>query len=87
MEDDEFTAFEEQAIVYLGNITRSPKVKSPLIGLIPLDIKDGNAFASSAPAENGITKYANYFVGDGVGIESDEPAAIVGVDLAEEGSS
>ena len=88
MEDDEFTAFEEQAIVYLGDITGLPKDKSPLISLTPLDIKDANASAiSKAYKETGLTKYASYFIGDGIEKNNGEAAADVTVNLAPEGSS
>ena len=86
LEDDEIEAFEKQAVVYLGDITGVPEFV-PVIGLIPLDIKDTNASAESEIYENGLTQYASYFVGNGVSEESDEHAAEVTVNLAQEGSS
>ena len=86
LEDDEIEAFEKQAVVYLGDITGAPVIV-PVIGLIPLDIKDSNASAESEVYENGLTQYASYFVGNGVSEESDENAAEVTVNLAHEGSS
>ena len=86
LEDDEIEAFEKQAVVYLGDITGAPVI-TPVIGLIPLDIKDTNASAESEIYENGLTQYASYFVGNGVSEESDEHAAEVTVNLAQEGSS
>ena len=86
LEDDEIEALEKQAVVYLGDITGAPVIV-PVIGLIPLDIKDSNASAESEVYENGLTQYASYFVGNGVSEESDEHAAEVTVNLAHEGSS
>ena len=89
IEDEEFDAIQEQAIAYLGDITGKPKGKyAPIISLTPLDIKDSNASAESEIyGETGLTKYANYFIDKGVNNRTDEPAAEVTVNPAQEGTS
>ncbi|MBR6510799.1 MAG: hypothetical protein IKT51_00945, partial [Phascolarctobacterium sp.] len=88
LEDDEIEAFEKQAVVYLGDITGAPVI-APVIGLMPLDIKDANASASSEPFRDGsgLTEYASYFINSGISTESEEPAAQVTVNSALEGTS
>ena len=88
IEDEEFDAIQEQAIAYLGDITGAPVNAYPIISLTPLDIKDCNATAESEVyGTTGHTVYASYFIGSGVSVESDESAAEVTVNLAQEGTS
>ena len=88
IEDEEFDAIQEQAIAYLGDITGAPVKAYPIINLTPLDIKDANASAESeAYKKTGLTKYASYFIGDGIKKNNGEAAADVTVNLAHEGSS
>ena len=88
IEDEEFDAIQEQAIAYLGDITGAPVNAYPIINLTPLDIKDANASAESeAYKKTRLTKYASYFIGDGITDNNGEAAADVTVNLAHEGSS
>ena len=88
IEDEEFDAVQDQAIAYLGDITGAPVKAYPIINLTPLDIKDSNASAESeAYKKTGLTKYASYFIGDGIKKNNGEAAADVTVNLAHEGSS
>lgn len=66
-ESYEIKSFEEQALVYLGDITGKPKGVAPMILLVPTDTKDFSASAYSPVDQvTANTKYGNYFIGSGV---------------------
>lgn len=87
LEAYEIKSFEEQALVYLGNITGKPKDLAPMIVLYPTDIKDFNASAYSPIDEDTAnTYYGNYFIDSGVPSDTQrEPIASITIDAAIDG--
>ena len=79
-------SFQEQALVYLGDITGKPKWDSPIILLAPADVKDFNASAySPVDKVTANTEYGNYFIGSGVQDNNGEPIASITIDSAVDG--
>lgn len=79
-------SFQEQALVYLGDITGKPKWDSPIILLAPADVKDFNASAySPVDKVTANTEYGNYFIGSGVQDNNGEPIASITIDSAVNG--
>ena len=79
-------SFQEQALIYLGDITGKPKWDSPIILLAPADVKDFNASAySPVDKVTANTEYGNYFIGSGVQDNNGEPIASITIDSAVDG--
>ncbi|MBO5168914.1 MAG: hypothetical protein J6B49_07460, partial [Phascolarctobacterium sp.] len=79
-------SFQEQALVYLGDITGKPKWDSPIILLAPADVKDFNASAySPVDKVTANTEYGIYFIGSGIQDNNGEPIASITIDSAVDG--